>query len=258
MLNPQGKKWKVYVAIPSTGEVHDYLPYMLREMESRYGDEVEFIYPSSLCQRIFHDFARNGLVDDFLASDAEIMWFIDSDVVPQKHCLELVTRYGNVWQAAGSPYPVFMAQAGMPTRQIVFTVYKGINADGKSLRPASIPFEGNEMVDGIATGCMFIKREVFSKLSKPYFEFKYNPETREPVEGEDLGFCLKLSKLGIQFFVDYSTVAKHQKKLCLLELNNYAMGYANQAVLAYDKIVRDKVGYLEKKIHSLQQKFNSA
>lgn len=238
MINPKtGKKWKLYIGTPSTGSISDFQPYVLRDLHERYSDEIEFVYPSQLCQRIFHDAAREGIVQDFLESGADILWFLDSDVCPPKHVLDLITMYGDKWQCAAAPYPVFMAQPGEAHRQVVFTVYKQMppQPDGKiRIAPCVVPDEGTEFIAGAATGCLFIKREVFEKLERPYFEFKYDPITRAPIEGEDIGFCLKMAKLGIPFFVDYSMVCKHFKNnIDLLEMNNYAMALANKHIQAY-------------------------
>jgi hypothetical protein len=224
------------MGLPTNGKVADFQPYVWRELEKRYSDEVELVWPDQLCQRIFHDAAREGIVQDFLATDCDILWMLDSDVVPPKHVLELVTNHGDKWMCAGAPYPVFMAQPGESQRQIVFTVYKKMPGDTLRLAPCAVPDEGTEFIDGIATGCLFIKREVFNRLERPYFEFKYDPITRQPIEGEDIGFCLKMCKLGIQFFVDYSMVCKHYKdNLDLLEINNYALGLANKHIAVYQQ-----------------------
>lgn len=239
MLNPQtGKRWRVYMGLPSNGTVCDFQSYMLRELEDRYSDEIEFIYPEQLCQRIFHDASRVGIVEDFLDSGADILWMLDSDIVPPKYVLDLIVREGDKWQLAGAPYPVFMAHPGEVHRQVIFTVYKQIAPDpatGKPrVAPCAVPDHGTEFVDGIATGCLFIKREVFSKLERPFFEFKYDPITRQPIEGEDIGFILKMVKLGIPFFVDYTMVCKHYKNnIDLLEMNNYAMSMAQRYVDRY-------------------------
>ena len=244
MKNPKtGKRWKVYVGIPTTGNVVDFQPYMWREWEKRYSDDIEFVWPDVLCQRIFHDAARCGIVDDFLKTDCDILWFIDSDVVPPKHTPDLIAMHGDKWLCAGAPYPIFMAQPGELFRQVIVTVYKGVGNEKKSLAPAShIPFEGTDWADGLATGCLMIKREVFERIEQPYFEFKYDPITRTPIEGEDLGFCLKMHKLGIKFFTDYSMVCKHYKNnIDLLEINNYCMSYAKKAVEAHDREIRRQV-----------------
>jgi hypothetical protein len=245
MINPAtGKKWKVYAGLPSNGSVSDFQNYVLRDLAERYSDEVDLVFPDQLCQRIFHDAARNGIVEDFLTTDCDILWFLDSDICPPKHVLDLVTMHGDKWKCAGAPYPVFMAQPNETQRQIVFTVYSQISnsSDGKPrIAPCTIPFEGLANVAGIATGCIFIKREVFEKLEKPYFEFKYDPITRTPIEGEDIGFILKMVKLDIPFFIDFSMVCKHFKNnIDLLEINNYALGLVQRHIEQY-KAELDKV-----------------
>jgi hypothetical protein len=230
---------KVFIAIPTVGTIVDFLPHMLRKMEAKYKGELEFVYPPQLVQRRFHDFARNLMVEEFLKTDCDILWFIDSDVVPPEHTPDLITKHCDKWLVAGASYPIWMMQPNKQTLQVTFTAYKGIK-DG-SMAPCLIPDEGTEFVDGLATGCLMIKRELFDKLEKPYFEFKYKADDRELIEGEDLGFCLKLAKLGIKFFTDYSMVCKHYKTVCLLDVNNYAVEFAKSSVANYDASVRENL-----------------
>ncbi len=246
MINPKTKKrWKVYCGFPSNGSVADFQPYVMRELVERYKDEVELVFPEQLCHRIFHDAAREGVVQEFLDTDCDILWMMDSDIVPPKHVLDLVTMHGDQWQCAGAPYPIFMAQPGEAQRQVVITAYKAIDPHPETkkprLAPCAVPNEGMDWVDGLATGCLFIKREVFEKLERPFFEFKYDKITRQPVEGEDIGFCLKMHRLGIKFFTDYGMVCKHYKNgLDLLEINNYAISLCNKHIQAYKENM-DKV-----------------
>ena len=239
-------KIRVFVATPTTGTVADAQVWFWRETERLYGDRIEFIWPEACVRRVFHDFARNALVEEFLASKADILFFLDSDVVPPSSIMDLVLQH-ETWQAAGAPYPVFMTPGGHSLPQVVFTAYKGAK-DGKGLGASDVPSRGTEFIDGLATGCMFLKREVFAQLQKPYFEFKYNNETRQMTEGEDLGFCMKLNKLGIKFFVDYEKVAKHYKNVCLLEISNYTQQYAKRSVEQYDAMIRPQLELLKQAI----------
>jgi hypothetical protein len=248
MLHPSGRKWKLFLGLPSNGSVCDFQNYVLRDLVERYSDEIEFVWPEQLCQRIFHDYARNGIVEDFLNSGADMIWFLDSDICPPKFVLDLITKHGDKWQCAGAPYPVFMAQPNETERQVVFTCYKQIQSPDNKPRvaPCPIPMEGTEFIDGIATGCLFIKREVFEKLERPYFDFKYDPETKQPIEGEDIGFIIKMCRLGIKFFVDYSMVCKHWKNnIDLLEVNNYAMNVANKFKIHAEAELAAAKGQLE-------------
>ena len=253
------RKVKLFLGIPSTGNRSDYQCYVLRELEQRYGDEIEFVYPDRCVHRIFHDFARNATVDEFLASDADILWFLDSDVVPARHVLDLITLHGDKWEAAAAPYPVFMPPQPDKQAAVLFTIYK--EGETKGLHPSKIPYEGTEFVDGAATGCLFLKRSVFDKVKAPFFEFKHDPKTRMLTEGEDIGFCKKLLVHNIKTFVDYSMVCKHFKNVCLLDINNYAIQYANDAVTNYATRLKSEVAGtiqgIKEKLHAqYEAKYN--
>ena len=114
------------------------------------------------------------------------------------------------------------------------------NSEGKLVR-CDCPTEGERYIDGVATGCLFIKRGVFSKLEAPYFEFKYDPKSRAISEGEDLGFCKKVSELGYKFYVNFALACDHEKKVSLLAVSNYAMTFASDAINAYDKQFRSSL-----------------
>lgn len=237
------KKIKLYVAIPTVGNVLDGQEYVRRRLEKIYGDRIEFVYPERCTRRIFHDFARNSMVKDFLATDCDVMWFLDSDVLPPDNVLDLVTEHWDKWQAAGCPYPVFMTVGNKEDdiKQVVMAMYKKSEETG-GMHACAVPTGGGTgFVDGIATGCIFLKRSVFEGMEEPYFEFKYDAKTRHIIEGEDLGFCFKLAKRGIQFFTDYSMVCGHEKKVDLLDVNNYAINYANNAIKAYDATIRSQI-----------------
>lgn len=235
------EKIKLYCAVPTMGTVSDSQTYFWRAAEKKYGDRIEFIWPEQCWRRIFHDYARNEQVEEFLKSQADILFFLDSDVTPPDDLFDIVLDHEK-WQLAGAAYPVFMTPAGLDRPQVTFTVYKG--KAGGGLGAAEMPSEGTGFVDGLATGCMFIKRDVFKHLAKPYFEFKFDAETRLMTEGEDLGFCLKVNALGYKFYTDYSKVCKHQKTVCLLEMNNYAMEYARRSVEQYDAMIRPQLNEL--------------
>jgi hypothetical protein len=228
------------MGIPSTGMVIDSQSYLLRDLAEKYKDRVELVYPEQCVRRMFHDFARNKVVEEFLSTDCDVLWFLDSDITPSLDVLDLIAVDYDKWQVAGATYPVFMQPPGSDILEVVFTCYKK-NVETGNLTLAGVPISGKEFVGGLATGCLFIKREVFSKLKKPYFEFKFDAETRNMIEGEDLGFCRKLLELGIETFVDYSLVCRHQKEIDLLDVNNYAIQYSNRSVMRYDALLQSQV-----------------
>jgi hypothetical protein len=197
-------------------------------------------------RRIFHDCARNAMVEEFLESDAECIWFLDSDIAPAHNVPDLVTEHWDKWMCAGAPYPDFMTPPGGNQQEVDFTVYSE-NSE-KGLCPSKVPYSGTAFVAGLATGCLFLKRELFAKLQKPYFEFTYDPETRAIKQGEDLGFCKKVNALGYQFFVDFGMTCKHYKTVCLLDVNEYAIAFAARAVANHDAALRQNIAALQDKI----------
>ena len=91
-------KIKIYMGVPTTGTILDVQVTALRKIEELYGDQVEFVYPETCVRRMFHDFARNAIVDAFLATDCDILWFLDSDVAPPDNILDLVVEHGDKWK----------------------------------------------------------------------------------------------------------------------------------------------------------------
>lgn len=241
-------KLKIFMGIPSTGSRSDSQCYALRYIERTYGDRIELVYPKVCVHRIFHDSARNGVVEEFLASDCDVLWFLDSDITPPGDVMDLILD--NEWDLAGLPYPVFMTPSGYTTMQAVVCVYEH---DGTKLVASKVPREGLKYVDGLATGCLFIRRHIFDKLSKPYFEFKYDAETRNMVEGEDLGFVRKVNEQGHKFLTDFSKVCSHYKTVNLLEVMNFATMYAQTHVDALHAEIRPQVERLVHEIERLKQ-----
>lgn len=237
-------KTKVFLAIPSTGVREDFHTYLFEDWRKRYSDEIELVFPDG-CQQYFgHDYARNMYVERFLETDCDVMLFIDSDVVPPPHLLDLVTIHGHKWLAAGAPYPLWLYRPGTTEFSVAFTAYSGTAPDvngNTGLKMTDVPRSGTEFVDGLATGCLFLKRELFEQIKKPYFEFKRHPETMEAIEGEDLGFALKLKKLGIRYFCDHGMVCGHFKRVNLLEVQNYATSFANSKLMEMHTSIKAEV-----------------
>jgi hypothetical protein len=243
------KKTRIYMGIPSMGTRSDFQTYAMRQFERDYKDSIELVYPEACVHRMFHDFARNAIVEEFLKSDCDILWFLDSDVVPSPDVLDLVTKHGHLWELAGATYPVFMTPRQEEGPQVVFCVYQ--RDENGRLFAANAPTSGAGFVDGLATGCMFIRREVLEKMQKPCFEFKYRAEDRLMEEGEDLGFCRKVNELGYQFFTDFSMACAHYKNINLLEVSNYARQFAKNSVAQYDAQIRPGVEELAAKYKAL-------
>lgn len=232
-------KIKIFVATPTIGSIVDSQVYALRNIEKIYKDSVELVYPELCIRRVLHDFARNQMVEEFLKTDCDILWFLDSDVTPPEQVLDLVTKDLDKWEVAGTPYPLFMPPAGQMLSEVLMAVYDESPTGG--FLPARVPMTGAGYVDAIGTGCMFIKRPIVEALKKPYFSFEFKEDSREIALGEDLGFCKKINELGKKFYIRYDYVCRHTKLMDLLDVNNYAIMYANRQVEAYDRMIKQQV-----------------
>lgn len=71
------------------------------------------------------------------------------------------------------------------------------------------PQQKLEPVDAAGTGGMLIKREVFDKISKPYFIYEQSELEDWNTTTEDISFCLKCRDAGIEIFVDGTLTANH-------------------------------------------------
>jgi hypothetical protein len=56
-------------------------------------------------------------------------------------------------------------------------------------------------VEGVGMGCMLMKLDIFEKLQKPYFEFRYKEDTQDYF-GEDFILLGKLREQGYDVFID--------------------------------------------------------
>lgn len=59
------------------------------------------------------------------------------------------------------------------------------------------------------SACVMFKSDVLEKLSKPWYQNKYDPKTWRLIQGEDGTFFYRLSLVGIKSFVDTTIKVKH-------------------------------------------------
>ena len=66
---------------------------------------------------------------------------------------------------------------------------------------------GLESADAVGMGCMLVKREIYEKLSMPYFGVEWNADYTNLV-GEDVFFCSKAKDAGYQLWIDNDSSMK--------------------------------------------------
>lgn len=185
--------------------------------------------------------ARNRLVREFMENDSlEWLFFLDADMSAPGN---LVSRLHETMMATGAgivggfyrggpplhaPVAFWMDEKGLkegirPTeerdkRKATFTVgsFVGFPSPVDSLPRAEYvessergekPFE----VDGVGTGAMLIRREVFETVPDPWFVGNRGNEFIPPGSGEDFNFCIRAKRKGFSVVCDPGPEILHWK-----------------------------------------------
>lgn len=150
--------------------------------------------------------ARNEIIEQFLASDAEKLWFLDRDVVPMVPP-DVTMRY------LESDYPIVTG---------VYDIYEGIYAypqvyflkegsegpKDKYHTVLTTDWSSQEefiRADNAGAGCLLLSRELLESIDPPWFEFGPNEE------GEDIMFCEKAGGV----IVHTEMICRHYKEVDL-------------------------------------------
>ena len=203
------KKKSVYMATPTTGTIRTELARFLLMMTKNpyYRIAADFAPKGDLCHN------RNLLVKNFLEKGFDYILFIDSDVVPPLNIMnmvedgkDVVSAVNYIWSKFGTVLPLIMKESEDKTG------YKfHIDAAGSK--------ENIVEVEGVGTGCLLVKREVFLKIQKPYFEFSYDKDGLMSCS-EDYNFCKKCRKAGYKIFVDKRFVTEHYSVIDKKSIND--------------------------------------
>lgn len=153
-----------------------------------------------------HDFARNVGANSFLEkSQLDWLCMLDNDSVPCDGLLKIID-----WAApdADVVVPKFYCLTGNSKPDQVKLEL------GWKLLPGTSIGSGWTEIEGAASHCMFIRRRVFEKLAKPYFNFVYRDDGTV-LEGEDLTFCAKARAAGFKIFGYEGAEVDHVKSFSL-------------------------------------------
>lgn len=153
--------------------------------------------------------ARNLLVRDFLATDMEFLWMVDTDIVFIPNTLRRLVEHD--LPLVSALYYTFKNNGKVPA---MFTV--GDNHEF----PAIMEWDEGELIPADATGagCLLVHREVFEKIQKDNNgQFCWFRETvfDDRDIGEDLSFSTRVRAAGYPIFVDTSVQVAHVKSALL-------------------------------------------
>lgn len=154
------------------------------------------------------DAARNTIAKNFLASDCEWLCMIDNDMTPPPNLLELLDHAADHMHILVPKFHVTMNVVHRDTiRPDVGVGWQPLNA-GADRRG-----EWNEL-SVASSGVMFIRRNAFGGMAKPFFRFMYDEDGRV-CECEDLFFCRKAREAGLSIWGNSSYYVEHFKTIPL-------------------------------------------
>ena len=159
------------------------------------------------------DYARNMGVRQFLKGKKKYLFLVDSDTIPEVDGpLKLLKVNKDI---VGGVYNLLMSdQSG---QAIIMPSCYTLVPNRYTLSDA-VPImvnTGLQKCAMVATGYMMIKRKVFDKIQEPWFEYRWLDDKHLTFNGEDIDFCQKAEKLGIEMWCDTGALAKHCKQLLI-------------------------------------------
>jgi len=198
---------KIMIGVLNQGWIHTKLTETLLKIQSNTEHELKFLFSDE--KPI--DYNRNFIVDKFLETDCEILFMMDSDMVIPENIFDMIKPGYDVVSAVvfttkkGIPYPIIMKKA------------KDDFAFVQMADPNDAIEEYTE-VDGIGTGCIYIRRSVFDKIDRPFFRFQYAIDGSVEL-GEDYSFSNKIKAADINLSVATKFIVGHYKSFDVSHIN---------------------------------------
>ena len=183
------KPTKVSILVPTRDMVHTHFAYSLTQLvktTSEAGIDVYLFFDSSTI--LLNQ--RERLIEEAIKIDSDYVMWLDSDMMfPSNTILRLLNHNKDIVACN------YMKRS-LPMKTVAYT---DLN-DWDSWVPLEV-FDDLVKVQGVGMGCMLMKTDVFKKLEKPYFEFRYKEDTKDWY-GEDFILQDKLIKQGFDINID--------------------------------------------------------
>lgn len=206
---------KIFLGLLNQDDINGYL--MAQIPKYLVDRRFRFTYEPSARKPITNN--RNHIVTDFLATDCEILWMIDSCINPPDDILNLLLYNKDIIAA---PCPLWS-----DSDQGSWVSWNCGYIDGDlTAYPALEQQVGLQPIDRIGTGCMFIKREVLEAIKAPFL-IDYD-ENGHLIKGLDFRFCDIAREKGFEVFTHWGYQCDHKKNVWLLEVLRYSANSVRQ------------------------------
>ena len=185
------------IAIPSKGVCSSRFAIALKLLQTSPFEKIQCITVEGADVAV----ARNLLVESMLG---DYIFFLDDDVIPPMNTIPKL--YGRQKDIVSGLY--------FAKREPYFPqIFHKTKVQGKQMKDrydAVFDIPENELIeiDACGGGCLLIKKDVFKKLKRPFFQ--YIPYGEEMLKkGEDFYFSEKAKEAGFKIFCDTSIVCRH-------------------------------------------------
>ncbi len=183
------KQIKLSILVPTRDTVHSQFSYCLAQLyktTSELGIETFLFYDSSTI--LLNQ--RERLLEQAKKVNSDYILWIDSDMMfPSTTAIRLLEHNKDI----------VACNYTKRTKPLKTVAYTNLN-DWDSWLPME-PQDELVKVQGVGMGCMLMKLDVFEKIQKPYFEFRYKEDTQDYF-GEDFILLGKLREQGYDVYID--------------------------------------------------------
>lgn len=183
----------ILIAIPISKYIESETFKSIYDLEIPVGYQTEFRYFSGYQL----DRTRNQIAN--ISLNYDYLFFIDSDIVLPKYSLSrLISRNKEI---------VTGLYLKKTIRSIEYEVYL---KNEKHRYIAQTNFSNDDLIsiDGCGLGCCLIKTDIFKKIEYPYF-LDTSLDITDRQLSEDLYFCRKSKRAGIELFADLTVICGH-------------------------------------------------
>ena len=183
------KQIKLSILVPTRDTVHSQFSYCLAQLyktTSELGIETFLFYDSSTI--LLNQ--RERLLEQAKKVNSDYVLWIDSDMMfPSTTAVRLLEHNKDI----------VACNYTKRTKPLKTVAYTNLN-DWNSWLPM-VTQDELVKVEGVGMGCMLMKLDIFEKIQKPYFEFRYKEDTQDYF-GEDFILLGKLREQGYDVYID--------------------------------------------------------
>jgi hypothetical protein len=191
VVQPNGRPPSIMIAVPAMETVHtEFTQHLTMAAATMVANGIKINCAFNIGSVV--TIARRNLVDIFLQSGFDYIWWVDSDMkFPTDTPLRLLKRNKDIvgvnYRRRRFPNPNFTGMSGAPGTYTEF-----VTTDNS---PAM------ETIDVLPHGCVLVKREVYEKIPQPHYLQEFIPELNLEI-GEDIYFCQQAQKAGYTIWCD--------------------------------------------------------